>query len=185
MDLEKKAEEQLGWSPKHIARASQSQIIKALKTPIIQKERVFELDLKTSLQQPKTPFQQQPQPPKTPISPVASKTLTPAELVKSFEMLKFKFNQKVDFRTKDFVTLRTGGDLPFLERAIERDRSQLKTLNTEIENMIKELRMLLTTKQELLQILDQEDPCLTQIKPHIDLLISQIDLLKRTFQETI
>ncbi len=177
MDLEKKAKDQLGWSPKHIARASQTSIVKALKTPIHQKEKVIELDACSLLLPPHTPIV----PPKNFKSPAVAEQM-PMDLVKSFETLQTKCTKKQEFRNANLFNLQKGGDLPHLDRAIDRDLKEMKKINSEMGDLLEELTTMVGTKRHLMEILDADDASLSQIKLHTELLTDQIDILKRTFQ---
>ncbi len=168
IELEKKAQQILGWTPQEIARASTSQLQTALKTgktPLpIRKEPIVNLECFGSAISVKTTNNNN------------NNNNNNNALIQKLQQLKSKCNEKIEFKASK-MTLEPF-DLNTLDKAINKDNDDILKVNKEITQCISDLNVLILDKKDLLSILEPDDNNIPQIKLRIEQLQTQMDLLK-------
>jgi len=196
-DLEKKVQEQLGWTPQQIAKSSHSQLQTALKTPlanrVIVKEDVVQLDLfsknspskSSSSSSSSSSFACLPSSSSSLSSSLPSSSLSssssfynPNELITKLQNLKIKYNEKTQFKSSKISRLESA-DIQILEKALEKNLDEINKITKEITESIAQLSIQIADKRELLTMLDIDDISVPGIKLRIEQLNNQMDSLKQ------
>ena len=190
MQLEKEAKEQLGWSAIQIARSSESQIAKALKTPLLAAK--ISSSSKTPVVASKTPVNSQELQKEEivrlelPSLAVNKQVIKPDDyngLVQLLQNLQMRYASKSSFRTSRMERLEKDGDLSYLDKALEKDMNEIRRVKQEINEVLLDISADVANKRDLLQILDPSDASVPQIKLRIDQLCAQIECLKSSSHE--
>ncbi len=208
-EIERKVQQELGWTTQQIARSSNEQLKNALKTPLIsriQKESIVTLDcfpnqLKSHINQ-FTSSSSSSSSSSANINQLTNPLITQStnqspsqfinqnpnqnpiknanEIIAKIQTLKMKYNEKLEFKSLKIAQLEPS-DIIALERTIQKNMDELNKVNREMIELSSQLDAQITDKRQLLTLLDTDDLSIPVIKSRIEHLCTQMDILKQNY----